>query len=271
MRFCSNCNAAINEGENYCSNCGARVEEELNEYNDGYIDDDFSEEPIDFSAVHNFKSDDDNNIYSHSQHSTETPKEAAPLQAPETKQPQSKEEPYIKKVCPNCNQPLNRGQSVCPYCGYDVSRYNDGYDSPIVDEYTPAPSPFAYPQANKSKKKNGGKTAVIVTSIIAAVAVIAAVIVVFAFFGNRSNSTNPTEPTSDTAVTETQSETETETEEPTPEQTQPETEEPTPEPTEPETQPETEPETEAPTVPETEAPTQPQTEETQPLEPQPEL
>lgn len=267
MRFCSKCNAVLKEGENFCSNCGAKIEEEKSDYNDGYLDDDFDKDPIDFSAVHNFSgdSDPDNNIYSHSQHNADNANNnGAVVNINSHKNaPEKKEEPHIRKVCPNCNQPLNRGQSVCPYCGYDVSRYNDGFDSPIVDEYTPAPSPFTYTQTRNEKKKNSNAP-VIVTAVIAVVAVIATIILLVAFMGNKNGSTQPTAPTADTAVTETQSETQTETETPTSEPTEPETDAPTEPPTEPQTEAPTEPQTEEPTLPETEPPTEPQSDITEP-------
>lgn len=270
MRFCSKCNCAIKEGESFCSNCGARVEEEKNDYNDGYADDNFDEEPIDFSAVHNFGkgADADNNIYSHSAQSMNAHTEQRSTQPNTVNTAKSgANEPYIRKVCPNCNQPLNRGQSVCPYCGYDVSRYNDGYDSPIVDEYTPAPSPFIPAQVKKKKKNGNG--AVIATAVIAAIVVVAAIVFIFMFMGNKNGNNAPTSPSAATEATqkqtETQAETDAPTEEPTAPPTEPPTEPPTDAPTVTETEAPTDAPTEAPTMPETDAPTELQSDISEPL------
>lgn len=182
--------------------------------------------------------------------------EPAPAQENPFNQP---EQVKFRKVCPNCNQPLNNGQSVCPYCGYDIARYNDDYDSPIDGEYqTYVPQNSYTPM---QKKSNRSKTAIIVCSIIATVVVVVAAVMIFVL-PNIDIDSNSTAPTAAATATEIQTETETETEPPTEEVTDAPTETPTEAPTEVQT----EPPTEAPTVPPTEAPTESVTEApTEPL------
>ena len=172
MKFCNKCNAPIGEGEMFCSNCGAAVEGADSEYNDGFQR--TEEKSDDYSVLkHSDDSGEDNNIYSHS----------APERTGEDLS-SAQDGRYIKKVCPNCNQPLDRGQRVCSYCGYDVARYNDDYDSPIDGEYKPARSPYSSPGTPSAKKSN--KTPIII-GVICALAVIAAVIILFVVFSNQKS------------------------------------------------------------------------------------
>lgn len=275
MKFCSKCNAPLRNGESFCSNCGAKISEDKdNDYNDGFNNNEMP--PQENSESSNVKNE-DNNIYSHSQSESEIDIAQSiveqPSAPPRNPQRQNQEEPYIKKVCPNCNQPLDKGKSVCPYCGYDVARYNDGYDSPLVEEYTPNQPTFKpHQKADKyrtnEKKKSNGKATIIVAVIASIVVLSAVLIMIFSPNNNGCSSTIPTNPTSETKETETEVNTETETDEsPGEEYTETETDAPYEPPTETPTEPPTEPPTEAPTESITQAPTELITEPTTEYEP----
>ena len=269
MKFCRNCYSPLKDDELFCSNCGTRVDSQSNKP----AASDEQEQPIQKSDAqgstdygdnfdnqstdaknensHDEYDNPENNIYSHSAQ-------------PSAEIKSDQQESYIKKVCPNCNQPLERSSSVCPYCGYDVARYNDGFDSPIDDQFAPPPPSkvTAHKAVKQNKTNDKGKTAIIVAAIVAAIVIITAAVMIFVVPNlGASHNTSPTNPSETQAATEAETEeTEPETEAPTEAYTEAPTEPPTPAPTQPPTEPPTEPPTAPPTEPPTPAPTQPPTE-----------